>query len=992
MKRYLRKLALSLMVLGVLVSFSACLDPISLGELGNVNLRLEGNFVMTDATSGVLVINNLSRTVDVTEVYITYNAVDWAVAFSQDRVNSPTASWWRFTDRPRALTRKAQYLPPTDITYEISVKYRLRTGLEGELPMVSAVIPLPGSVYNLYIYRDRDGNVIISPEKPDGPEDPNDTGDPGDDPLEGEGSSPPVITPGNQHRLSTFVVNNMTRSMHIDSVRFRNMNDGRTYEMGPVSIRDELAIALGFGNWQTTVRYRDNNLVQIGPRTVTVVPSNDPQAINHYLWFYKTNRGSYDITTWWPPGDEDHQDFLPPEDEDDPQGRGALYIVNNTNYPVTSVLIENYRSGADYAPLFLDSERAVGNPFVPARPINGRQTGYVNVVGTSAFPIEAHVNYKITVLFSSGDERELTYEVPSVWIKDTIVPIIIDSVTGTIPGGECGGGTNCTCTIGGGTCNCTGGGACPPPACGGGPDCTCTTGGATCGCSGGSTCPVPPCGGGDSCTCGTGCACSGGGSCPVIPPGCGSTCTCGATCACGDGGNCPTPPNCGGGAGCTCLGNCACVNGEPCPPAPPACGGGAGCTCVGGCFCTGGNPCPPPIIIPPSDPGAFSATRNTLIDTGLALRDGQVWVWGFRGSGQHGTGNGHFTTNSVSNTAPPAPANIPGNPTITQVTGSNYTIVALEGSSGRLWGWGLNGYGSAGVGASGIVNNPRRINFPDYVVGTSRIPVEIKQIAAGENFFIALDQRGGVWTWGHNLYGQLGTGGHGNHPVPVRVNLGTIGSGAAATPRTARLIGAAYEGAFAVTDDDQVWVWGDNEASGLGFAGSSYGVQRIQRAPTRAANLETHASQIDYIAGGNGWGQALLKDGSVIGWGLRASLGQGTTSTASSSATVITNILTNVDVMHSRYVGTIALTKDGRVYTWGQTGGSAFPTIYGASVTLRSVSATGGVTDIGGGKEHVYYIANDRVWGAGYGAAAKLNLSSGINRAWPGVVVNLPWN
>ncbi|MCL2067461.1 MAG: hypothetical protein FWG99_08355 [Treponema sp.] len=364
----------------------------------------------------------------------------------------------------------------------------------------------------------------------------------------------------------------------------------------------------------------------------------------------------------------------------------------------------------------------------------------------------------------------------------------------------------------------------------------------------------------------------------------------------------------------------------------------------------------------------FAASRNTLIDTGLALKDGEVWVWGFRGSGQQGNG-----VSVVSNTA--APNKVTSLSNIKTVTGSAYTLVAID-KDGNAYGWGQNLYGAAGVGqATGIVNSPRKIN----------IPVPVDQIAAGEYFFIARGTDGSVWTWGHNLYGQLGTGSTGNQASPVKVNIEN---------ETARLIGGAYEGAFVVTDQGNVWAWGDNEASGLGFPGTNYGVQQIRRSPARADNLKSYAPLITFIAGGNGWGQALLDDGRVIGWGLNASLGQGTTSTGGSgghtNGSVIT-VVSNVVSMHCRYVGTVAITGDNTVLTWGQTGGSAFPTIYGAGITVQTPPAGVAIVEVGGGKEHVYYrTADGKVWGAGYGAAQKLLLTSGVNQKWPGVTVNLP--
>ena len=365
----------------------------------------------------------------------------------------------------------------------------------------------------------------------------------------------------------------------------------------------------------------------------------------------------------------------------------------------------------------------------------------------------------------------------------------------------------------------------------------------------------------------------------------------------------------------------------------------------------------PPVVLPAFLAAGFSAT--SLITTGAALKDGKVYVWGFRNSGQQGNG-----VRGVLSNAPLAKVN--GLKNIVSLTGGAYHLLALA-DDGTVYGWGQNGYGEAGCPPnSGIYTHTPGVVMTNAV-----------QISAGEYFSIALDGAGKVWTWGHNLYGQLGDGGKKNSQKPVNVDI---------NGETARLIGGAYEGAFAVTVEGHVWAWGDNEASGLGFQGTNYGVQQIIRTPTKVDNLTPYAHQIVYIAGGNGWGQALLDDGRVIGWGLHAAIGQGTEKTNISSPEVVV-VMKGVKQLFSRYVGSIALTEDGKVYTWGQTGGSAFKMIYGASPTQRQ--ANGVVVEIGGGKEHVFYKTEDgRVYGVGYNDIRKLDISkAGGIIDWPGSLI-----
>ena len=365
--------------------------------------------------------------------------------------------------------------------------------------------------------------------------------------------------------------------------------------------------------------------------------------------------------------------------------------------------------------------------------------------------------------------------------------------------------------------------------------------------------------------------------------------------------------------------------------------------------------------------GGGGLTQTTLITTGAGIQNGEAWIWGFRNSAQQGNGQRASADN-----APPARVEVLKD-TVTSLTGGAYHLIALT-NNGDVYGWGQSGYGETGC-------EPPRNSI--YVADPCVVLKNGVQVAAGEYFSIALDGDGTVWTWGHDLYGQLGNGVRGtryNTNVPQKVDL---------QGETARLIGAAYEGAFAVTKEGHVWAWGDNEASGLGFQGSIYGVQRIEPTPTHVTNLDQYADRITYIAGGNGWGEALLDDGTVIGWGLRAAIGQGTTMTNISSPYPVV-VTTGVKKLFARYVGSFALTENGQLFTWGQTGGSAFPMIYGAAPTLRMPA--GKVTDIGGGKEHLFYKTEDgKVYGVGYNDLYKLDLSTccGIIRNWPGIEINL---
>ena len=347
-------------------------------------------------------------------------------------------------------------------------------------------------------------------------------------------------------------------------------------------------------------------------------------------------------------------------------------------------------------------------------------------------------------------------------------------------------------------------------------------------------------------------------------------------------------------------------------------------------------------------------SRSTLIDTGLALNNGQVWVWGFRGSGQQGNGKTVVSTTT-------APTRVQGLEKIVQVTGSAYSLVAINGD-GEAWGWGQNLHGAAGVGTINIIQNkPLKLNVPPLAM-----------VAAGEYFMVALTKDGRVYTWGHNLYGQLGNGGHTDSVAPVHVVLDN---------ETAILVGASYEGAFAITIDSntgnpKVWAWGRNASNSLGLGSD----ETVYRTPRRVTSLDPWASDIIYIDGGYRFGHAVLSGGSLLGWGRQSRLGIGSSSTnaihprlISLPASIV--ISNGLPALHARFISTVALLSDGRVYTWGDEG---------YNVGGRDITARPSANEVGGGKHHVYFRVGNVVHGAGYGAGNKFPSSppSSANRDW----------
>ncbi|WP_399921780.1 RCC1 domain-containing protein [Streptomyces kanamyceticus] len=143
---------------------------------------------------------------------------------------------------------------------------------------------------------------------------------------------------------------------------------------------------------------------------------------------------------------------------------------------------------------------------------------------------------------------------------------------------------------------------------------------------------------------------------------------------------------------------------------------------------------------------------------GVALRnDGSVWTWGQNDKGQLGTGPTDPDHNA-------ALGKVPKLNGIVDVAAGGRHALALRVKSGKadgVYAWGLNDKGQLGTGPVG------KTEKPDEKTGEAgedhNTPVEVPgltdvvKIAAGCEYSLAMKSDGTVWAWGDNAKGQLGS-------------------------------------------------------------------------------------------------------------------------------------------------------------------------------------------------------------------------------------------
>jgi alpha-tubulin suppressor-like RCC1 family protein len=210
----------------------------------------------------------------------------------------------------------------------------------------------------------------------------------------------------------------------------------------------------------------------------------------------------------------------------------------------------------------------------------------------------------------------------------------------------------------------------------------------------------------------------------------------------------------------------------------------------------------------PVQVSGLSGVTALVAGTGHALalkNDGSVWAWGANNMGQLGDS----TTTDRS--------------TPVQVTGGMANVRALAAglvhslaakNDGTVWAWGGNEAGQLGDGT--ITNHSTPIQVGGGLTG-------VVSLAAGSYHSLAVKNDGTVWAWGSNGLGQLGDGTTTNHSLPIQVSGGMTAT---------REVAAGDQYSLALKSDGSVWAWGSNQQGELGN-GCLAGECRTQRTPVQ---------------------------------------------------------------------------------------------------------------------------------------------------------------
>jgi len=195
-----------------------------------------------------------------------------------------------------------------------------------------------------------------------------------------------------------------------------------------------------------------------------------------------------------------------------------------------------------------------------------------------------------------------------------------------------------------------------------------------------------------------------------------------------------------------------------------------------------------------------------------ALADGKVYCWGYNSNGQ--LGNGSTTTS-------PVPVEVEGalaGKNVTGIGGSGNTSCAI--ADGKIYCWGRNDRGQAGVGTTSNVLSPALVSTVN--LGTSYTATALST-SGSRSYNMCAIINGQAWCWGSNEAGQIGNGdspSNTKYTVPTKVYDGGVLAGKTVTAisQDGYSNGSPAYPHVCVIANGAAYCWGDNNSGQLGRA------------------------------------------------------------------------------------------------------------------------------------------------------------------------------
>lgn len=316
---------------------------------------------------------------------------------------------------------------------------------------------------------------------------------------------------------------------------------------------------------------------------------------------------------------------------------------------------------------------------------------------------------------------------------------------------------------------------------------------------------------------------------------------------------------------------------------------------------------------------ALSALALTLAASSPATAEssspGELFAFGSNRFGELAS-----TVDNGSEVANPTPlqVSLPGSETpIVQLAAGDGASLAVT-RDGSLYSFGENLYGelgrTLGSGSEAANPTPARVTLPG-AASSERVVA----VAAGGAHSLALTSTGQLYTFGRNFYGQLGstTGNGSDMPNPTPAPLVLPGASGPVSE-----IAAGEDHSLAVTSTGQLFAFGSNRFGQLGNLTGS-GTELANATPLRVS-LPGASGPVVQVAAGFAHSLALTSTGQLYAFGsnefgqLGSASNSGTTNPTPPTRVVLPGATGPVSQIAAGAFHSLALTSTGQLYAFGQ--------------------------------------------------------------------------
>ena len=281
------------------------------------------------------------------------------------------------------------------------------------------------------------------------------------------------------------------------------------------------------------------------------------------------------------------------------------------------------------------------------------------------------------------------------------------------------------------------------------------------------------------------------------------------------------------------------------------------------------------------NPVSWSQIHAGLQGSSAIRSDGALFTWGIASDGALGDG---LVVGRV------IPVKIQDNESWSMIhTGFKFRSGKKTSTGDKLWTWGLNNAGQLGISDTLARSSPVQIGANDW-----------NDVELGESHVVGIDSAGMLYTWGLNNTGQLGV--TDTLPRSSPTQLGTS---------SWVIVSAASSSTSAINSEGALYVWGQNN---VGQLGDSTNINR-----SSPVQINALSSWVNVAVGGV-YALAQTNNGLLYGRGqnTQGEFGVRYYNTGFSTAVLATDIDEKFNSLGINNSTTIAVRKDGALFTWGR--------------------------------------------------------------------------